>query len=143
MIKPIFRTDIVMVIAAPLSLLTGAMIHFSDHHLTHNEWHLWSVAHIVINIILVVFAILHIKQHLPIYRSFKKLPHAKKRGIAIVSLAFALVLFSGLYVLCFCEGQGNHAGIVHLWLGGVFSLAAIGHFAKRKKIFKKGVSQSK
>ena len=69
--KPIFKTDLCLVILFAASLLTGIRIHYANdfqtHDVndfqTHDVWHTWSVIHFFVNIALLVTAIIHIKQH--------------------------------------------------------------------------------
>ena len=50
--KPIFKTDLALIVLGLLSLITGVAIHFAHHFLSHEVWHNWSVIHIIINILL-------------------------------------------------------------------------------------------
>lgn len=59
------------------------------------------------------------------------------------------ILFSRFFVreyaflLVFCKGQGHHAGLVHYYLGILFSVLVIIHVARRFKVLIKGIKSKK
>lgn len=139
--KPIFRTDIALIVLFVASLFTGIKIHLADHFDTHDAWHDWSVAHVVVNVLFLRTAVVHIKQHWGWFKTFFSAKTLKSKITKVVAVSFLAVVVSGLALLVFAEGQGSHAGLVHYWIGMIFSVFALGHFLKRFRIFKAGISK--
>lgn len=138
--KPIFRTDLFLVILTLASLVTGIFIHKADHFGTHQNYFFWSLVHCLVNFFLLIIIASHIKQHWAWFKKLLKKSSLKRKMAVIVFVGFLLTLASGLLLLFTTNGQGTHEGIVHFWLGLTFTLLASAHLAKRWKVFKKGVS---
>lgn len=141
--KPIFRTDLCMVILFVASLFTGIQIHYANDFQTHEIWHSWSVMHIVVNTALLVMASIHIKQHRGWYKSlFKARKFTVKSKITmLVSILFATTTLTGALLLAIVDGQGSSMGFAHYVVGLIFSAIGLGHFIKRWNVFKKGIAK--
>lgn len=139
--KPIFRTDLALAILGLSSLVTGILIHHSWHFAQHIEWHNWSVVHCVVNIALLIAVGFHIKQHKGWFKNIFKRSSLKAKMPIFVTLCSLATIGSGIYLLIFAKGEGTHAGLVHYWLGMIFGIFAILHFAKRWKVFRKGITK--
>lgn len=137
--KPVFRTDVLMAVLFVASVITGVNIHLADHADTHEMWHNWSGAHVVVNVVFLVVASVHIKQHWGWFKSFFKAKDLKRKITRFVTIAFLAVVASGIYLLLFAEGPGTHARLVHWWIGVIFTVVGLGHFIKRFPILKKGI----
>ncbi len=133
----VLRIDILMLALFVASLLTGVGIYYADHFQSHDEWHNWSVAHVVANLFFLVVAIVHIKQHWAWYKSLFKSITRKSKVTIFVTVAFLCASISGIYLLLFADGQGTSEGLAHLWIGGIFGLSGILHFAMRCRILLK------
>ena len=141
--KPIFRTDIYLLLFFVLTLVTGIKVHYASHYLTHDAWHNWSLAHFSFAVLMLVTACIHIRQHWGWFKSFTRSATLQRKITTIVTILFVLTVLSGTYLLLFVEGQYSAAGVAHFWIGIVFGVFAIGHFIRRFKVFKKGVTEKK
>ena len=137
--KPIFRTDLSLILLGLASLATGILTHFAGHFAEHDLWHNWSVVHSIVNVGLLIAVAMHIKQHLGWFKKLIKRSSLKAKMAVFVTVAIMLVSFSGMYLLFFVEGQDSHAGLVHYWFGLIFAVLAILHLVRRLKVFRKGV----
>ena len=141
--KPIFKTDLALIVLGLLSLTTGVAIHFAHHFLSHGVWHNWSIVHIIINILLLIFVGFHVKQHWGWFKALVKKSSFRKKISFFIMMAFIAVVLSGAFLLVFCKGQGSHAGLVHYYLGVLFSVLVIIHVARRFKVLIKGIKSKK
>ncbi len=144
--KPIFRTDLALLILFVLSLFSGIQIHYASHFQSHEVWHNWSIVHTVVNILLLGVAIVHIKQHWVWFKTMSSSLSRKSKVTIALSIIFVLVSVTGIVLLtCANGGKGccgySRIGIIHYWLGIVFGVFALLHFIGRWKIFKKGVKR--
>ena len=141
--KPIFRTDLCLVIVFAASLLTGIKIHYANDFQTHDIWHTWSVIHFFVNIAILATAIIHIKQHWGWFKTlFKASSFTLKSKITmLVAILFLATSITGVLLLLFIDGQGSSIGMVHYVIGLIFGAIGLGHFIKRWKVFKKGVAK--
>ena len=58
-------------------------------------------------------------------------------------MAFIAVVLSGAFLLVFSRVQASHAGLVHYYLGILFSVLVIIHVARRFKVLIKGIKSKK
>lgn len=139
--KPVFRTDILMLILFASSLYTGIELHYAGDFQSHKVWHNWAMVHSIINTLLLIVAAIHIKQHWGWYKSFFKKSASKSRVTKLLTVIFALTALSGIALLIFSRGQGTSLGMIHYVCGLAFGAIGTGHFAKRWKVFRKGVTK--
>ena len=141
--KPIFRTDLCMVILFIASLFTGIQAHYANDFQTHEIWHNWSVIHSFVNIAFLVTAIIHIKQHWGWYKSLFKARNftLKSKITMLVTVLFVGTTLTGVLLLAIVDGQGSSMGFAHYVIGLIFSAIGLGHFIKRWKVFKKGIAK--
>jgi hypothetical protein len=57
----------------------------------------------------------------------------------LITLSFIATLISGIITLSFSNTPNTHAGLIHFFIGTLFSLLVIIHFISRWKIFSKGI----
>ena len=93
--KPIFRTDLALVILGLSSLVTGILIHHSWHFAQHIEWHNWSVVHCVVNIALLIAVGFHIKQHKGWFKNIFKRSSLKAKMPIFVTLYLSADICQG------------------------------------------------
>ncbi len=126
---------------APLFLLTlwsGIELHVTDYYLVYEEWHSWSVVHSIAGILMAAFIVMHFCQHWKWYSALSKpvkVRKARVRRCAVMTLTvlFAVVIVTGLWILIFVIGADSRIGHVHFWLGILALAFAIGHILKRRK----------
>lgn len=139
--KPIFKTDIALLLLFILSLFTGVQIHYASHFQSHSVWHNWSVAHIVINVALLIMAIIHIKQHWGWFKTLFTTFNRKSKITVLLTFVFALEFITGIVLLLFVYSCNSFMGLFHYWVGIIFGVMALVHFIMRWKIFKTGVKR--
>ena len=141
--KPIFKTDIALVLLGIASLISGVFTHFSNHFLSQAICHYTTWAHLIINIGLLTTIAVHIKQHWGWFKGLVKHPSFVKKMAFFITLSFIAVSLSGIFVLLFCNKPNTHAGLTHFYLGLLFSLLVIIHLISRWKIFANGIGLMK
>lgn len=141
--KPLFKTDIALVILGSASLLSGVACHFAGHFYSQNTWQYVSLAHGIINIALLSAIAIHVKQHWGWFKGLIKKPSFTKKIAFFITLSFIAVTLSGIVVLLFSNTPNTHAGLVHFFIGLIFSLLVIVHVINRWKVFAKGIELTK
>ncbi len=136
--KPILKIDLSMAILFALSLFTGIQIHYANDFQTHEIWHLWSMIHTFVNVVFLIVATTHIKQHWRWYSSlFDKNKFATKSKLTILTtIVFLATSVTGILLLILIDGQGSTMGFVHYIIGLLFGVTGGLHFLKRWKIFR-------
>lgn len=106
----------------------------------HEAWHNWNVIHVISSIALLVLICIHVKHHMGWYKTvFKR--NATKKGITILlSTAMLFETITGIVLLIFIHGEGSTWGHLHWVTGLLLTALGIGHFAKRFKRLKNGLS---
>lgn len=137
--KPIFKTDIALVVLGMASLISGITTHFAGHFYSQTAWQCISWTHGIINIGLLTAACIHIKQHWSWFKGLVKRPSFMKKMAFFITLSFIATLISGIITLSFSNTPNTHAGLIHFFIGILFSLLVIIHFISRWKIFSKGI----
>ena len=66
-----------------------------------------------------------------------------KKIAFFITLSFIATLLSGIITLLFSNTPNTHAGLVHFFIGILFSALVIIHFCSRWKIFAKGIGLKK
>lgn len=127
-------TDLTAMVMLVCAVLTGFMLHSEVHHLyVYNDTWLWAF-HIVAGMIVVLALTFHCVQHKFWFKNYAKIPFNRK---GITSLLFALavvVAISGIILAC--GSHSNFVSIFHYVTAIAFTAFAIGHVAKRWKIFR-------
>lgn len=129
-------TDRTLVPLFALTLWSGIELHMTGYFTTHDEWHAWAVAHSVAGVFMAGFIVMHVIQHKEWYKTiFKPLKASKarvrRRVVTLLTIVFAAVIITGLWLLLVVDGGGSHFGLVHFWLGVIASVFAVGHILKR------------
>ena len=137
--KPLFKTDIALVILGSASLFSGVACHFVGHFYSQNTWQYISLAHGIINIALLSAIAIHVKQHWGWFKGLIKKPSFTKKIAFFITFSFIAVCISGIITLLFANIPNTHAGLIHFGLGLLFSLLVIIHFISRWKVFSKGI----
>lgn len=133
-----------MAVFAVLSVFTGIQIHYAGDFQTHDIWHSWAIVHILVNIIFLIVATTHIRQHWGFYKSlFRKGPNRtiKNKVTMVVLIVFLALSLTGISLFMFVKGQGSVFGFVHYIIGLIFGIVGLLHFLKMWKIFKKGIAK--
>ena len=87
---------------------------------------------------------LHVYGHLNWYKSlFQKGLGNKSRVTIFLSLLMLATIITGNIVLFRHQGPNSHFGLWHYIIGILFTVIAIGHFLKRFKILRNGLSKKR
>lgn len=140
-ITKILFIDWCLLLLSILSFLTGLKLHLAGHGDSHEEWHNWAVAHVIMSLLFLVSCVYHIMTHGKWYRSLLKNGFSRKSKITLaISIVFATTVISGIILLCI-EGANSGIGLWHYKIGLLMELLAVIHIMKRKtillKIFKR------
>ena len=137
--KPIFRTDLSLLILFVLSLFSGIQIDYASHFQSHEVWHNWAVFHILVSLAFVILGVLHVQTHWGWYKSLITKGIGKKSKVTIwLSFIFLITSLTGFILLGVCCRQ-FHIGMWHYRLGIIFTIIGIGHFIKRFPILWKTI----
>lgn len=126
-------TDIVAIAMVACAIITGFKLHREVHHLHvyDNTW-LWA-AHITAGSIVVFALIFHCVQHKFWFTNYAKIPVVRK---GVTSLLFALAILAAVSGIILSLGSHSQfVSIFHYITAIAFTAFAIGHVAKRWKIF--------
>ena len=123
--KPIFKTDIALVVLGMASLISGITTHIAGHYYSPTAWQYASWTHGIINIGLLIATCIHIKQHWGWFKGLIKRPSFMKKIAFFITLSFIATLLSGIITLSFSRTPNTHAGLVHFFIGILFSALVI------------------
>lgn len=120
-----------------LSFFTGLKLHLAGHGDSHEEWHNWAVAHVIMSLLFMVACVYHIKTHAKWYHSLlKNGPRRKSKITLAISIVFAATVITGIALLG-VEGANSGIGLWHYKIGLLMGLLAVIHIVKRKTAFLK------
>lgn len=122
------------------TLWSGIKLHVAEYHAAHNEWHAWAVTHSIAGVLMAAFIIIHIAQHWGWYMALNKplkirKARVRRLNVAALTVLFAALIFSGLWLLLMVDGGTSHLGLVHFWIGAIASIFAIAHILRRHRQF--------
>ncbi len=126
--------DILSMLLMVAAIITGFILHSEVWHLhIYDNTLLWAT-HEAVGLILLVLVIIHCLQHSFWFKNYSKIQPPRKIVTTILLLVGVMVAVSGMVLMC-----GSHSEFVshsHYVSGILFTVLAIGHVAKRWKIFK-------
>ena len=142
--KALFITDVAVLLTFLPASISGFLLHTSGHNDVHEVWHNWAVIHIFSTLVFTIAVGVHIYGHLNWYKSlFQKGLGNKSRVTIFLSLLMLATIITGNIVLFRHQGPNSHFGLWHYIIGILFTVIAIGHFLKRFKIFRNGLSKKR
>ena len=142
--KALFITDIAVLLTFLPASISGFLLHASGHNDVHEVWHNWAVIHIFSTLVFTIAVGIHIYGHLNWYKSlFQKRLGNKSRVTIFLSLLMLATIITGNIVLFRHQGPNSHFGLWHYIIGILFTVIAIGHFLKRFKILRNGLSKKR
>ena len=142
--KTLFLTDLLLLITFVPSSVTGFILHWAGHQNSHDLWHNWAVAHIILTLILTILVAIHIYGHWGWYKSlFKGGIKNKSRVTVVLSALMMAVVITGVIVLFRHKGPNSGLGLWHYVIGIIMTIVAIGHFIKRHRILIKGLKANR
>ena len=142
--KALFITDVAVLLTFLPASISGFLLHASGHNDVHEVWHNWAVIHIFSTLVFTIAVGVHIYGHLNWYKSlFQKELGNKSRVTIFLSLLMLATIITGNIVLFRHQGPNSHFGLWHYIIGILFTVIAIGHFMKRFKILRNGLSKKR
>ena len=142
--KALFITDVAVQLTFLHASISGFLLHASGHNDVHEVWHNWAVIHIFSTLVFTIAVGVHIYGHLNWYKSlFQKGLGNKSRVTIFLSLLMLATIITGNIVLFRHQGPNSHFGLWHYIIGILFTVIAIGHFLKRFKILRNGLSKKR
>ena len=142
--KALFITDMAVLLTFLPASISGFLLHASGHNDVHEVWHNWAVIHIFSSLIFTIAVGVHIYGHLNWYKSlFQKGLGNKSRVTIFLSLLMLATIITGNIVIFRHQGPNSHFGLWHYIIGILFTVIAIGHFLKRFKILRNGLSKKR
>lgn len=131
--------DIAAIALTLAAIVTGFILHNEVWHShIYDNTALWAL-HEASGLVLLVAVILHCTQHSFWFRNYAKIKPERKRVTTILLAIGVIVAATGVVLMC-----GSHSETVsHVhYVGAILFVAlAIGHVAKRWKLFKNLVKQ--
>lgn len=126
--------DILAIVCTLAVIITGFVLHKEVHHIyVYNDVITWTV-HEVAGILLMLLIAIHGVQHSPWFKNYMKIPGNRKRVSTIFLAVAALMLITGIILMA--GSRSEILSHIHYAGGILFALIAIGHVAKRWKIFR-------
>lgn len=128
-----------------LSAGTGTGLHLAGHATSHEIWHNWAVAHIIVSSAFLITGMMHIKMHWNWYKNRfrqknpdKSKPQKQQKGhiTLLLSAVFLSACISGIILLP-VEGANSTLGLWHWRLGILLAILSSGHLLKRIKLLRK------
>ena len=128
-------TDLIAMVACVVAIVTGLMLHNEVHHQHIFNGGSLRTVHEISGLLLLLAVVCHCVQHKFWFKNYGRIPAAKKRVTTIFLTIAAIEFVTGL-CLMFASRTEEISGL-HLAAGILFLLLAIGHTAKRWRIFRK------
>jgi hypothetical protein len=126
--------DILASVCVITSIATGVVLHTEIHHtFVYNDTLMWTL-HSVAALMLVLLIVVHGVQHKAWFKNYRKIPVRRKHVSTIMLVVISLLLVTGVALLC--GSHSNFVSLFHFGAGILFTLLAIGHVARRFKIFR-------
>lgn len=132
--KTSFTTKWMLPLAFVASAVSGIGLHIAEHGTSHEVWHNWAVAHVLLSLLWLISVACHIKRHRHWYKSIVSKGIGKKSPMTLVlSAAFLIVTVTGI-VLMACVDRANSAvGLWHYKIGLLLIVFSLIHIIRRKR----------
>lgn len=127
-------TDLLAMASTLVLIATGVVLHVQVHHTqVYDDTFMWG-CHEVVGLLLMLLIACHGVQHAPWFKNYAKIP-ANRKIVTTIFLALAVVmLVTG--VLLMAGSRSESVSHIHYAGGILFVIIAVGHVAKRWKIFR-------
>ena len=132
--KQLKRMKHLLLLAFVASAVSGIGLHIAGHGTSHEVWHNWAVAHVLLSLLWLIFATSHIKRHGRWYKSIASKGIGKKSWMTIaLSAVFLIVLVTGIVLIACVDGANSTIGIWHYKLGLLLIVLSLIHIVRRKR----------
>ena len=127
-------TDLLLIPVSLASVITGFGLHGAGHNSPHEVWEQWAAAHVVASVLFLVLGILHVWHHWAWYKSlFSKGLGKKSRVTLLLTIAFLLLVVTGVILIVAIDGPNSTTGHLHYLFGLLLTIFSLWHVAKRWK----------
>ena len=132
--KQMKRMKHLLLLAFVASAVSGIGLHIAGHGTSHEVWHNWAVAHVLLSLLWLIFATSHIKRHGRWYKSIASKGIGKKSWMTIaLSAVFLIVLVTGIVLIACVDGANSTIGTWHYKLGLLLIVLSLIHIVRRKR----------
>ena len=127
-------TDLLLIPVSIASVITGFGLHVAGKNAPHEVWEQWAAAHVVASILFLILGILHVWHHWAWYKSlFSKGLGKKSRVTLLLTIAFLLLVVTGIVLIVAIDGPNSTMGHLHYLFGLLLIVLSLWHIAKRWK----------
>ncbi len=134
MAKRKLMTDVVAMALVLVAIVTGFMLHNEVWHCRiYDDAALWTL-HEVVGLALLAGVLMHCVQHSFWFKNYSRIQPSRKLVTTILLILVLTVAVSGVILLF--GSRSEFVSHLHYVAAFAFTLLAIGHVAKRWKIFK-------
>lgn len=134
--KTFFTTKWMLPLAFVASAVSGIGLHIAGHGTSHEVWHNWAVAHVLLSLLWLISVTCHIKRHRHWYKSIVSKGIGKKSRMTLaLSAVFLIVTVTGVVIIVCVDGANSVVGLWHYWLGILLIILSFihGFIGKRKR----------
>ena len=127
-------TDLLLIPVSIASVITGFGLHVAGKNAPHEVWEQWAAAHVVASVLFLVLGIIHVWHHWAWYKSlFSKGFGKKSRVTLLLTIAFLLLVTTGIVLIVAIDGPNSTMGHLHYLFGLLMTFLSLWHVAKRWK----------
>ena len=127
-------TDLLLIPVSIASIITGFELHVAGENAPHEVWEQWAAAHVVATVLFLVLGILHVRHHWAWYKSlFSKGLGKKSRVTLLLTIAFLLLVVTGIVLIVAIDGPNSTTGHLHYISGQLLTILSLWHVVKRWK----------
>lgn len=132
------KTSLTIERLLPLLFVASAIseigLHIAGHGTSHEVWHNWAVAHVLLSLLWLISVACHIKRHRHWYKSIVSKGMRKKSPLTLVlSAAFLTVTVTGIVLMTCVDGANSAVGQWHYKIGILLTILCIIHVCNRKR----------
>lgn len=132
--KTSFTIERLLPLSFVASAISGIGLHIAGHGTSHEVWHNWAVAHVLLSLLWLISVVCHIKRHRHWYKSIVSKGIGKKSPITLVlSATFLIVTVTGIVLIACVDGANSTVGIWHYRLGVLLIILSLIHCCIRKQ----------
>lgn len=132
--KTSFTIERLLPLSFVASAISGIGLHIAGHGTSHEVWHNWAVAHVLLSLLWLISVVRHIKRHRHWYKSIVSKGIGKKSPITLVlSATFLIVTVTGIVLIACVDGANSTVGIWHYRLGVLLIILSLIYCCIRKR----------
>lgn len=132
--KTSFTIERLLPLSFVASAVSGIGLHIAGHGTSHEVWHNWAVAHVLLSLLWLITVTFHIRRHRRWYRTILSKGIGKKSRMTVaLSIMFLIVSVTGIVLLVWIDGANSAIGLWHYWLGVLLIIFSFIHCLIRKR----------